>query len=265
MNVEAQKLEWAAHVERIHSRFRAIDEPLPDWTMPFVPWCENGYWEANPRILYVGKSVGCLNDKDEEPKRWKTTLQDWKKPPHVPDALKLTQDYVKKRVANLTPYRPEFWLVPMLVSGAFVPSQMSTLQLVESFAWSNLYKICNQSNEKNGGLPTKEDLEWTFADGPSLLDQSALWLKHEIEILQPHLVILGISDEWWNVAKVLKIHANGKRGLPSKLTESEVSDLKLPYRPKGIWVTYHPSSWRGTEKNGKHGNLLLEMRKALES
>jgi hypothetical protein len=102
--------------------------------MPFLPWCENGYWESNPRILYLGKSVGCLKDEDEEPKLWKTKLEDWKGALNEPNSLKLTQDYVTKRVANLKPYRPEFWLVPMLVSGAFVPSQMNPLQLVESFA-----------------------------------------------------------------------------------------------------------------------------------
>jgi hypothetical protein len=233
--------------------------------MPFLPWCESGYWESNPRILYVGKGVGCLNDKDEEPILWKTRLELWKQSPNEPNARKLTQDYVRKRVANLTPYRPEFWLVPMLISGALVPSQIDTRQLVESFAWSNLYKVCNLFNEKKGGLPTQKDLEWTFPDGVSLLHQSALWLRHEIDTLQPHLVVLGISDEWLRIAEVLKVRGNGKCKFPKRLDESQVADLKLGYCPKGIWITYHFSRWMGSERNGAHGGLLLEMRKTFES
>jgi hypothetical protein len=265
VNKEAQKNKWATHLEDIHSRFRAVHPAPLNWTMPFVPWCGNGYWESNPRILYVGKSVGCLNDEDEEPKLWKTKLEDWNMSPNVPDALKLTQDYVRKRVANLTAYRPEFWLVPMLVSGTFVSPQMNPHQLVESFAWTNLYKICNRSNEKKGGLPTKQDLEWQYSEGVSLLHQSALWLMDEIETLKPHLVILGISDEWPGVTEVLKIHVDTKDRLPMMLNDSQVVDLKLSYRPKGIWVTYHFSRWMGSKRNGAHGRLLLEMRKALES
>jgi hypothetical protein len=108
-------------------------------------------------------------------------------------------------------------------------------------------------------------LEWQYPDGVSLLHQSALWLRYEIQTLQPHIVILGIRDEWPKVAEVLRVQGNGECEFPMKLAESQVGDLKLGYCPKGIWVTYHFSRWMGSEKNGAHGRLLLEMRKALES
>jgi len=60
-----------------------------------------------------------------------------------------------------------------------------------------------------------------------LLGQSAQWLKHEIETLQPHLVILCISDEWPGVADVLKVRLDKKGRLPVMLNDSRVADLEL--------------------------------------
>jgi len=89
----------------------------PDWTLPFVPWCGDDYWTTKTRILFVGKSVGCFNDEDA--KNWRTSCCDWQRI-SGPDPLNLTEQYMNDKVVTSQAEKPQFWLIPMLISGAFV-------------------------------------------------------------------------------------------------------------------------------------------------
>jgi hypothetical protein len=250
------KERWEAYIRELVKSFRDLPKPDNNWTVPFIPWCGDEYWDAKPRILFVGKSVGAFNDPDAE--LWKTAIHDWQQT-NDPDPVSLTSEYIKSKVATFKPASPAFWTIPLLITGAFIPKDAVPHQLVGALAWSNLYKV-NNSGSSNG-LPSKEHLKCR-CDEFCLVHSSVRWLRREIEILQPDFVLLGISHEWTTIAKALSIPLKGRDpGFPVKLKDSEIGLLKLGFVPKGIWVTYHFSSWN---RNCKHGRLLLEMRQALD-
>lgn len=117
MNIDASKREWQLYRENICSIFWKMRKGRPDWTLPFVPWCGDDYWTTKTRILFVGKSVGCFNDEDA--KNWRTSCCDWQRI-SGPDPLNLTEQYMNDKVVTSQAEKPQFWLIPMLISGAFV-------------------------------------------------------------------------------------------------------------------------------------------------
>jgi hypothetical protein len=263
--MEANKQMWQEHIQCIISQFRKLQIAPDTWTIPFVPWCGDQYWNARPRILFVGKSVGAFNDQDAE--KWTTPIHKWQES-GSPDPIALTNDYITSKVAVFKPANSAFWVVPFLIAGAFSPTNIDPQHLAHSFAWSNVYKV-NNSERVNGtptkdGLPTSKDLKCRCDKDFCLLHTSAQWLKREFEILQPDLVLLGITKEWKKVGQALSLPQKDEVRFPMKLDDSQVEQLKLGHRPKGIWVTYHFSSWSTSRKSCEHGKLLLEMRRVWE-
>ena len=185
---------------------------------------------------------------------WRTPLREWQKTLE-PNPVSLTRDYITDKVASLTPCKPQFWLIPFLLSSAFYTQVTTPKELVQSFAWSNFYKFSKQD-----GLPTQDDLSRLSSNSCSLLKQSANWLREEINILRPHLVVLGIADKWADLATGLGVNYDHSFECPLRLPEEVVNQMALSYRPNGIWVTRHFTSWTG---NLRHGGLLLEMKAAM--
>lgn len=253
---DTDKDEWRKLVRVIVSQFRELKESPDTWTIPFAPWCGEKYWEAKPRILFVGKSVGAFNDKDAE--KWTTKIRDWQKSkdPSL-DPEKLTHDYVTNIVANSRQENPAFWVIPFLIAAAFSPVNSTLENLAHSFAWSNLYKV-NDSKRKN--FPPRKAMRQPCGDNFCLLEKSVRWLKQEIEILKPDFVLLGIGKKEWNQIKgELPTLENTYRGLPMKVLESRNA---VGHSPLGIWVTYHFSRWTANQRENQHGSLLFEMKKA---
>jgi hypothetical protein len=231
--------------------------------MPFAPWCGKEYWNAKTRILFVGKSVGAFNDPDAED--WKIPLSEWQNARNRKNPSSVTDQYIHK-VATFEPGKHAFWTVPLLLTGAFASRDLRPAQLVQTFVWSNLYKI--NSSEKEG-LPSADlkcrgqnKREGKCDKKFCLFHFSLKSLLAEIEILEPHFVFLGTGPEWARIAKARSLDPKGERAaLPLKLSDTEVNGLGLSQAPRGIWVTYHFSAWN---QNCCHGKLLLEMRQSLE-
>lgn len=264
MAVEQNGSGWEEHVQEIINTLKGVPEPPADWTLPFIPWRGEGYSQAPVRILFVGKSVGCFNDPDAL--NWATPFQDWKSSGH-PEPASVTRDYVTTKVAKFKTARPEFWMVPLLITSAFVPASMEPGQVVNSLAWSNLYKVCFAGRASGNGLPNRRDLQCTCSPerGFCLRHDSAEWLTREIDILQPHLVLLGIRECWDDLADALALACDSQCDLPLKLGDADMekwSNRGLNHKPNGVWVTNHFSAWSG---RASHGRVLLEMKKAISA
>jgi hypothetical protein len=250
------KNKWKLYRQELVQSFRDLPNVHADWTIPFVPWCGEEYWDTEPRILFVGKSVGAFNDADAV--GWTTSLKSWQKKDD-PDAVRLTDKYMEQRVASFQPASPEFWMIPLLIKGAFVAPNLAPEKLAGALAWSNLYKLNN--SRCSNGIPSKQDLNCRCHAEFCLIHSCLQWLRREIEILQPDFVLLGIAHEWETIAKALSLPLNGyKSRFPLKLNDSQVEELTPGWRPKAVWVTYHFSSWN---RNCDHGRLVLDMRQAL--
>jgi hypothetical protein len=250
------KAAWEGHLKNIAEIFRCLPDPPTQWTIPFIPWCGETYWDVRPRILFVGKSVGCSKDPDAE--GWRTTLREWQQTDD-PDPRWVTDTYMKEKVGRYQPSSPAFWLNVLLVAGALLPESTESQKLVDSIAWTNIYKV-NNSEERNG-LPTEADLQRTFPDQFRLIGKSAEWFKHELQVLKPDLVLLGISDQWSVLAKELELNTDHRHERPTMVSESNIARLGLEYQPSGIWLTNHFTAWSQRLKNREHGTLILEMRK----
>jgi hypothetical protein len=268
---DASRQKWHEYINDMVRQFRELRNAPDTWTIPFAPWCGEQYWDASPRILFVGKSVGAFND-DEDAKDWQTPIHKWREA-GSPKPIDLTNNYIGSNVAVFKTANSAFWVIPFLIAGAFSPVNIDPENLAHSFAWSNVYKVGNSERAKNDGLPTPKDLKCKAAKGLKcrggeefcLIHASAEWLKQEINILQPDFVLLGIGrKEWKKAGQALAIPKKSELELPIKLSDSEIKQLDLRYKPKGIWVTYHFSSWSARYKDGQHGKLLLEMRKSWE-
>ncbi len=258
MDKADNKNRWNLYRQELVRSFRRLPNVHADWTIPFVPWCGEEYWDAKTRILFVGKSVGAFNDP-KDAALWRTQLRSWQKASL--DPIHLTDQYVKQKVATLTPASPAFWMIPLLITGAFVAPHLAPEKLANALAWSNVYKLNNSRSSK--GIPSKKDLSCRchFRAEFCLIHSCLEWLRSEIEILQPDFVLLGIAREWETIAKALSLPLNGdKSRLPMKLNDSQVGKLTPGWRPKAVWLTYHFSSWN---RNCDHGRLLLDMRQAL--
>lgn len=257
------KGKWNAYVQCLLRSFRDLPDSNQGWTVPFVPWCGEEYWDAKARILFVGKSVGAFNDPADA-KEWQTPFDVWKEQ-GSPDTTALTSKYVKSKVAIFGPASHAFWTVPLLIAAAFISPDASPDRLAGSLAWSNVYKVNNLRSPN--GLPSTKDLKCRCDDRRFCLSHSSLrGLGREIEILRPDFVLLGVTHEWKKLAKALSIPLEGgDRQFPLKLTDSEIGRMiepvKLSCAPKGIWLTYHFSAWG---QNCKHARTLLEMRRAFD-
>ena len=255
------KSKWDAYIQGLLQSLRELHNPNQEWTIPFVPWCGEKYWGANPRILFVGKSVGAFDHPVA--KAWQTPIQVWQETGH-PDTISLTGEYIKS-VAAFNPATDGFWTIPLLITAAFTPRepaphQLAGDQLTGALAWSNIYKV------NANGLPSKDDLRCRCGSGFCFSHSSLRSLGREIEILRPDFVLLGIAHEWEKLAKALSIPLErGDRQFPVKLKDSEVErmiePLKLSFAPKGIWLTHHFAKWG---QNCEHARALLEMRQALD-
>ena len=255
-NIESLVL-WKKHVGNIVESFRRLPTPPPKWTIPFIPWCGEDYWQSSPRILFVGKSVG--SSKDPDAAEWRTSLDAWQLTSE-PDAISITADYMNERVADFSPRSPAFWLKVLLVAGALLPDTTDPDKIIKSIAWTNIYKVNNR--DRSNGVPTRADLKHEFPNGACLLDQCAEWFKEEVRILRPDLVLLGVSSEWPSFAKALGFDASSDLELPAMLDEASLAQLQLQYRPSGIWVTNHFTAWAQHSRNRRHGTIILDMRKA---
>jgi hypothetical protein len=172
----------------------------------------------------------------------------------------VTNTYMKEKVARCRPSSPAFWLNVLLVAGALLPESTESQKVVNSIAWTNIYKVNNY--ETKNGVPTATELQRAFPDQFRLIGQSAEWFKDELRILKPDLVLLGISDQWKGLAKELELNTDDRNERPTMVNESSLARLGLEYQPSGIWVTNHFTAWSQRLKNREHGTLILEMRKA---
>jgi len=255
------KNAWEAYKLELVQTFRTLPDTSKDWTIPFVPWCGEEYWNTKPRILFVGKSVGAFNDPDAE--RWMTPLHTWRKTGH-PDPAWIASNYIKSSIRTFDAASPAFWTIPLLMTSAFVPYDLPPEKLSEVFAWSNLYKVNSLRLE---GLPDDQDLSCPYVgvtcqrESFCLIHSSLQWLRREIEILQPDFVLLGITYEWERIAKLFPQPRKDELTFPRRLTDSELTQLSPNCTPTAIWVTYHFSQWN---RNCEHGKLLLEMRQLFE-
>jgi len=230
--------------------------------MPFTPWCGDKFWEASPKIFYVGKSVGIRNDPDV--RRLDLSLAQWKRQLGMPDPRTIINQYVTANVASLRPASPAFWLLPLMMTNALVPEISEAHEFVNHIAWSNLYKTCRNVGN---GVPTKKQMMQGCSDGFRLRDQCASWLIDEIRILKPNIVLLGIGKQWRYFAEhisALNRHAEEKP--PFRIPDDTVKELKLGYEPECVWLTYHFSAWTTAPSDQNrvnfewsHGDVIADL------
>jgi len=97
------------------------------------------------------------------------------------------------------------------------------------------------------------------------MHRCAEWFRRELRLLQPDIVLLGISGEWPCLAAALQLPIDGSSTLPSRVPDAVISKLQLGYHPSGIWITNHFSAWNSRAAGLRHGDLILQIRQRLAS
>ncbi len=280
LSIENQN--WIGHQEEIqtfYSKLKAEDSD-PKWSAPFVPWCGKAYWDSNPRILFVGKSFGATErskvTKEHPDGPWRKTLEEWKN--GEADQVKALNDYVEQNLRRLQPKGPAFWTIPFLIAGALLP--LNTDCLIERIAWSNLYKVDEivDPPKKRGttGQRSKEPkkifrvpssdscgapLAQKCSEPGCIHCKSSDWLRKEIEILDPDVLLLGVGASWKFLGPRWEAFAGIKTGFPIPITDEIKKLVPNMKRLKSAWLTSHFSAWQW---KCQHGEVLLRIRKHLE-
>jgi hypothetical protein len=51
------KAAWEDHLKNIAERFRHLPDPPTQWTVPFIPWCGEAYWDVRPFVFFSSAKV----------------------------------------------------------------------------------------------------------------------------------------------------------------------------------------------------------------
>jgi hypothetical protein len=168
-------------------------------------------------------------------------------------------------VRSLTPVSHAFWTIPLLVAGALLPIHTKEKRLIDSIAWTNLYKVTAIGETTQRGPPAvayrvpKSRPCLKPGEKCNCIDcTSTRWLVKEIEILKPHVVLVGLGRIWKNVARCLQLSETPK--FPSSLTAMLRRKIPQNENLKSAWLTYHFSQWG---QACEHGTIVFRIRKAL--
>jgi hypothetical protein len=232
---------WHEHQQAINHYFctAELDQAVLDrWTAPFIPWCGNGFDKSGVKILFVGKSVAITDNEYDAP--WAISLAEWRGG-GCPDQTAATENYIQLVQQQAT--NDAFWLVPLLLAGGLLQHVTQYPQVFEHIAWTNLYKITDMIN----GLPMPGPIDVVSRE----------WLKKEISILSPDVILLGLGPDGIRLFQGCQVD-----NLPRALQGVEREVLEIP-DSSIAWLTWHFSAWANRAE--RHGDVLFQIRAALQN